>query len=73
MHYLWPVSRLVGKGFVHHIFDGESGHGTLSEGNDLIYAFHHGVQLGVGIQRELSADLRTKEETGNTEQQQKVC
>lgn len=61
MHYLWPVSRLWGKGYIHHIFDGESRHGTLSEGNDLIDAFHHGVQRGVGLQRELSADLKTEE------------
>lgn len=60
-HYLRPVSCLGSKGFIHHVFDGEARHGALSEGNDLIDAFHHGVQLGVSPQRELCADLKTKE------------
>ena len=56
--HLWPVSLLGGEGIIHHIFDGEPGHGTLREGNDPIDCFHRGVQLTVGLQREFTADLK---------------
>lgn len=62
LRYLRPVSLLGSEGRVHHVFDGEARHGALSEGDDLIDAFHHGVQLGVGLQGELTADLRTEED-----------
>lgn len=60
--YLWPVSLLGGEGHIHHVSDGQAGHGALGEGDDLVDALHHGVQLGVGLQRELAADLKTEEE-----------
>lgn len=56
--YLWPVSSLSSKSFIHHVSDGESGHGTLSEGDDLIDGFHYVAQPAVSLQRELSADLK---------------
>lgn len=62
MRYLWPVSLLGGEGHIHHVSDGQAGHGALGEGDDLVDALHHGVQLGVGLQRELTADLKTEEE-----------
>lgn len=55
--YLWSVSLLWGEGVIHHIFDGQPGHGTLREWNDPIDGFHHGVQFTMGLQRELTADL----------------
>lgn len=62
VRYLWPVSLLGGEGHIHHVSDGQAGHGALGEGDDLVDALHHGVQLGVGLQRELTADLKTEEE-----------
>lgn len=62
--YLWPVSLLCGEGYIHHISDGEPSHGALSEGDDLVDAFHHGVQLAVRLQRELAADLKTRGDRG---------
>ena len=60
MQDLWPVSLLFSEGHVHHVSDGESGHGALSQGDDLVDAFHHGVQLAMGLQGELAADLWDK-------------
>lgn len=67
--HLRSVSSLGGEGIVHHVFDGEAGHGALSEGNDLIDAFHHRLQLSVSLQRELAADLKTRAERKHWETQ----
>lgn len=56
--YLRPVSSLSSKSFIHHVSDGEPGHGTLSEGDDLIDGFHYVAQPAVSLQSELSADLK---------------
>lgn len=63
---LWPVSLLGSEGHVHHVSDGEAGHGALSQRNDLVDALHHRVQLGVSLQRELTADLKVEEEMQTT-------
>lgn len=57
LQHLWPVSLLGCEGVIHHVFDGEPRHGALCKGDDLIDAFHHGIQLAVCLQRELATDL----------------
>lgn len=65
--YLRSVSRLSSERLVHYVSDGEPGHGALSERDDLIDALHHALQVSVGLQGELAADLRTKQDSGDTE------
>lgn len=47
--YLWPVAPFFREGHVHNVFDGQAGHGALSQRDDLVDALHHGVQLGVSF------------------------
>ena len=61
--YLRPVSLFGDESCVHHEFDGETGHGALSQRDDLVDALHHRVQFSVSLQGELSADLETEKGT----------